>query len=60
MARMQQQLNSQQRQEQAVAELSRLLEAVCQRGFYGAASLTVNLQDGHIQDLRIATDRRLR
>ena len=59
-ARMQPTQSNRQRQEQVVAELARLLKAVCQRGFYGAASVTVNLQDGHIQDLRVATDRRVR
>ena len=41
----------------AEAEFAKLLAAAETRGFYGTASITVNVQDGTIQHLRIAVDR---
>lgn len=41
----------------AEAEFAKLLAAVESRGFYGTASITVNVQDGAIQHLRIAIDK---
>jgi len=45
---------------QAEQEFAKLLSAAQAPGFYGTASLTVNLQDGHIQHLRIAIDRMIK
>lgn len=42
---------------QAEAEFARLLQAVQIRGYFGTATLTLNLQDGCVQHLRIATER---
>jgi hypothetical protein len=42
---------------EAKAEFAKLLAAAQTRGFYGTASLTLNLQDGHIQHLRVSMDR---
>jgi hypothetical protein len=41
----------------AEAEFAKLLAAAETRGFYGTASITVSVQDGCIQHLRIAVDR---
>ncbi len=43
--------------EQAQAEFARLVEAAQSRGFYGTASLTLVVQDGHIQHLKVAVER---
>ena len=45
------------KREQAQVEFARLLAAAATRGFYGTASLTLIVQDGHIQNLRISTER---
>ena len=37
-----------------------LLSESTQSGFYGSASLTINVQDGHIQHVRVATEKTLR
>ncbi|TWT96768.1 hypothetical protein Pla108_25420 [Botrimarina colliarenosi] len=34
-----------------------LLGEACQRGYYGAVSLTLQVQDGYIQQVKIATER---
>lgn len=44
----------------AQAALADLLAETARQGFYGAATLTVSLQDGHIQYVRIATERMLK
>lgn len=44
----------------AVVELQRLLATVCQQGFHGTATLTVSLQDGHVQHVRVASERVVR
>lgn len=46
--------------EQAQAGLAELLAHVLSPGFYGAGSLTVSVQDGHIQHLKISAERTLR
>ena len=46
--------------ERAVAEFARLLEAAETRGFHGTASLTLSVQDGRIQHLRVAVERLVR
>jgi hypothetical protein len=43
--------------QRADAELTKLLEAAAARGFYGTASLTVTVQDGHIQNRKIALEK---
>ena len=43
--------------QRADAELTRLLEAAATRGFYGTASLTVTVQDGHIQHMKVAVEK---
>ncbi len=45
---------------QAQAEFAKLLTAAETRGFHGTASITVSVQDGHIQHLRVAVDRMIR
>jgi len=44
----------------AEIEFKRLIENVCSAGFFGSASVTVNVQDGHIQTTRVAVDRMIR
>jgi uncharacterized protein with FMN-binding domain len=41
----------------AEAEFAKLLSAAAARGFYGTASITVAVQDGHIQNMRVAVER---
>jgi hypothetical protein len=43
--------------DRAAAEFAKLLAAAETRGFYGTASIVLNVQDGHIQHLRIAVDK---
>lgn len=50
-------LNSTDRSTQARQEFDRLIESVSGRGFFGTASVTVNVQDGHIQYTRVNVDR---
>jgi hypothetical protein len=45
---------------QAQAEFAKLLSAAETRGFHGTASITLSIQDGHIQHLRVAVDRMVR
>ena len=45
------------RREQAKVEFARVIENVSSRGFFGTASVTVNVQDGHIQYTRVCVDR---
>jgi hypothetical protein len=41
----------------ALAEFAKLLEAAESRGFYGTACITVIVQNGNIEHLRIAVDK---
>ena len=43
--------------ERAQAEFTKLLSAAESQGFYGTASITVSVQDGHIQHVRVAVER---
>jgi hypothetical protein len=43
--------------ERAAAEFAKLLAVAESRGFYGTATLTLNVQDGTIQHVRIAVDK---
>jgi hypothetical protein len=45
---------------QAQAEFAKLLSAAETRGFHGTASITVSVQDGHIQNMRVSVDRMIR
>ena len=45
---------------QAEAEFTKLLAAAQTRGFHGTATLTVSVQVGHIQHLRVAIERMVR
>jgi len=45
---------------QAQAEFAKLLTAAETRGFHGTASITVSVQDGHIQNLRVSVERMIR
>ena len=45
--------------EQANREFAKLIKNVSVAGFYGTASVTVNVQDGHIQYTRVTVDRRV-
>ena len=45
---------------QAAAEFAKLLDAAACRGFHGTASITLSVQDGHIQHLRVAVERMVR
>jgi len=44
----------------AEQEFRKLIEGVCLRGFHGTASVTVSVQDGHIQNMRVAVERKVR
>ncbi len=42
---------------QAQQEFRKLIEHACVTGFHGTASVTISVQDGHIQFARIAVER---
>ena len=48
------------KRDQAKAEFAKVIENVCGRGFYGTASVIVNVQDGHIQYTRVNVERMIR
>jgi hypothetical protein len=48
------------KRQQAQDEFARLLDAAQARGFYGTASITVIVQDGAIQHMKVAVDRMIR
>lgn len=45
------------KRQQAQCEFQKLIESACVRGFHGSASVTICVQDGHIQYTRIAVER---
>jgi hypothetical protein len=51
------QLNMIDRVEQALAQL---LADASRRGFYGEAGITLSVQDGHIQHIRVALERMIK
>lgn len=51
------QLNKVSQAERAFAEM---VGAVSRRGFYGTASVTLVVQDGRIQNVRLATERMMK
>lgn len=44
----------------AQAAFAELLSASSRRGFYGAVTLSMNVQDGFIQQVRVTTERVVR
>ncbi len=46
--------------QQIEAALAKLLAESSQRGFYGEAGLTLSVQDGHIQHIRVAVERMIK
>lgn len=48
------------KREQAEIEFAKLVENISVRGFHGTASVTVHVQDGHIQYTRVMVDRIVR
>jgi hypothetical protein len=46
--------------EQAEEAFVRLLADASRRGFYGTAGLTLSIQDGRIQHIRVALDRMIK
>jgi hypothetical protein len=46
--------------QQLEAALAKLLAESSQRGFYGEAALTLSVQDGHIQHIRVAIERMIK
>jgi hypothetical protein len=46
--------------QQLEAALAKLLAESSQRGFYGEAGLTLSVQDGHIQHIRVAIERMIK
>jgi hypothetical protein len=45
---------------QAQVEFVKLLSAAETRGFHGTASITVSVQDGHIQHFKVSVDRMIK
>lgn len=43
--------------QQAEREFAKLLAVASQRGFYGEARITLSLQDGHLQHVKVSTER---
>jgi len=46
--------------EQAEMAFARLMADASQRGFYGTAGLTLSIQDGRIQHIRVAMERMIK
>lgn len=46
--------------ELAKEAFARMLADLSRRGYYGSVSLTLSVQDGHIQHVRLATDQLVR
>ena len=44
----------------AQQEFRKVLENACVAGFHGSASVTITVQDGHIQYTRVAVERMVR
>ncbi len=60
MTRIKTPLKGNDKRQQAEMEFAKLIENVSVRGFHGTASVTVNVQDGHIQYTRVIVDRMVR
>jgi hypothetical protein len=50
-------VNKTNKRDQAKEEFAKLIENVCGRGFHGTASVSVTVQDGHIQYTRVNVER---
>ncbi len=46
--------------EQAETAFARLMADASRRGFYGTAGLSLSIQDGHIQHIRVAVERMIK
>lgn len=46
--------------EQIESALAKLIADLSQRGFYGEAGLTLSVQDGRIQHIRVALERMIK
>jgi hypothetical protein len=46
--------------QQVEAALAKLLADSSQRGFYGEAALTLSVQDGYIQHIRVAIEKMIK
>jgi hypothetical protein len=46
--------------EQAETAFAQLMADASRRGFYGTAGLTLSIQDGHIQHIRVAIERMIK
>ena len=46
--------------EQAESALAKLIAESSQRGFYGEAGITLSVQDGRIQHIRVALERMIK
>jgi hypothetical protein len=46
--------------QQVEAALAKLLADSSQRGFFGEVGLTLSVQDGHIQHIRVAIERMIK
>jgi hypothetical protein len=46
--------------EQVESALAKLISESSQRGFYGEAGLTLSVQDGRIQHIRVAVERMIK
>ena len=46
--------------DQAKSEFAKLIQLVCARGFHGSASVSVSVQDGHIQYTKVNVERMVR
>ena len=44
---------------QAETAFARLVAEASQRGFYGSASLVLSIQDGRIQQIRVAMEKKI-
>jgi hypothetical protein len=46
--------------QQIEAALAKLLAESSQRGFYGEAGITLSVQDGHVQHIRVAVEKMIK
>jgi len=46
--------------EQATSAFAQLMADASRRGFYGTAGLTLSIQDGRIQNIRVAVERMIK
>ena len=48
------------KRQEAKAEFAKLIDSACIAGFHGSASVTITVQDGHIQYTRVTVERMVR